>query len=189
MSDVTRRDFLRAGMAALAAAGGAWLLAGCPKKPQEAPPNPMPAPPTGAPSPGAPGYKTEPETKAAAPTEEVKHSETEPPQTAKDPAKLSDLEAKHVPQFDVPATLKKGQKATVTVNIGKVPHPMEATHWIMWAELYVDDKLVGKRVELKPGDKPQAKFEITPAGKATLKAHIYCNKHGLWENTKEITAA
>jgi superoxide reductase len=148
------------------------LLIGC-GKPAEPPTTQAPTPPAKS------DYNT-PAT--AAPSEPAKV------QTAADPRNMTDLEKKHVPQFALPTAISQGKPLSVTVNVGQVAHPMKADHYIQWIELYLDGTLV-KKIELKPGDKPMAEFEITPtAGAHTLKADINCNVHGLWENTMEITA-
>lgn len=59
------------------------------------------------------------------------------------------------------------------VKIGSVPHPMEEKHYIEWIEIFSNGKVYRKY--LKPGDKPEAEFELTPK-----KARMYCNIHGLW---------
>ena len=61
------------------------------------------------------------------------------------------------------------------VKIGSVPHPMEDKHYIQWIELVVDGSAYRKF--LKPGDKPEAFFELTGA---SITAREYCNLHGLW---------
>lgn len=76
---------------------------------------------------------------------------------------------KHVPVIE-----KSGSKVTVTV--GSVAHPMEEKHFIEWIELLADGKVYRKH--LKPGDKPQAVFEITAT---KVEAREYCNLHGLWK--------
>lgn len=75
---------------------------------------------------------------------------------------------KHVPVIE-----KSGNG--YLVKIGSVPHPMEEKHYIEWIELVVDGSAYRKF--LKPGDKPEAFFEIT-GGNVT--AREYCNLHGLW---------
>ena len=62
------------------------------------------------------------------------------------------------------------------VKVGEVAHPMTEEHLIEWIELIADNEVM--RVDLKPGDAPEAVFEIT-AEKVTARA--YCNLHGLWE--------
>lgn len=160
------------------------LVAGCGKpavSPPPAPPPTLQSPPP--PAPAAPAGKSD----YNAPAKSAP-SETGKPQTAADPKNMTELEKKHVPQFVLPKDMKAGKPLSVTVNVGQIAHPMTPEHYIEWIELYLDGKLV-KKVALKPGDKPMAKFEITPAaGMNKLEARIFCNIHGLWANTMEITA-
>ena len=60
------------------------------------------------------------------------------------------------------------------VAVGSIPHPMEEKHYIMWIEAESSDGEV-ERVFLKPGDKPEAKFDFK-----IKTARAYCNLHGLW---------
>jgi superoxide reductase len=64
----------------------------------------------------------------------------------------------------------------ITVKIGSIPHPMEEAHYIEWIELTADNKVYKKF--LKPGDTPEAIFEITADN---ISARAYCNIHGLWQ--------
>jgi superoxide reductase len=64
----------------------------------------------------------------------------------------------------------------VVVKVGSIPHPMEEAHYIEWIEITADNQ-VYKRF-LKPGDAPQASFEITAEN---VSARAYCNVHGLWQ--------
>ncbi len=75
---------------------------------------------------------------------------------------------KHVPVIE-----KSGNK--VTVKVGSVAHPMEEKHYIEFIELMADGKVYRKF--LKPGEAPEATFEVTAA---QLTAREYCNLHGLW---------
>ena len=77
---------------------------------------------------------------------------------------------KHVP------IIEKGLNS-VTIKVGSVAHPMEPGHYIEWIELLVDDKV--DRQYLKPGDKPEAHFNIV--GDKMI-ARAYCNLHGLWKS-------
>ena len=77
---------------------------------------------------------------------------------------------KHVPMIE-----KIGNK--IKVKVGSVPHPMEQKHYIEWIEIIADGKTCRKF--LKPGDKPEAEFEITAA---KIEAREYCNIHGLWKS-------
>ena len=67
---------------------------------------------------------------------------------------------------------------TYIVKVGNVPHPMEENHYISMIELEVDG--VKHRKTLKPGDKPEARFNV-PEGKI-VKAIEYCTIHGLWRS-------
>ena len=62
------------------------------------------------------------------------------------------------------------------VKVGEVPHPMEEKHYIEWVEV-IDGKGKAYRKFLKPGDSPEASFEVSGSG---LKVREYCNLHGLW---------
>ena len=77
---------------------------------------------------------------------------------------------KHVPVIE---TSDKGVK----VKVGSVPHPMEEKHYIEWVEVITDGD--GCRQFLKPGDKPEAEFDIKSKKVA---AREYCNIHGLWQS-------
>ena len=66
----------------------------------------------------------------------------------------------------------------ILVKVGQnQDHPMTEEHYIEWIQLIADD--VTYRKFLKPGDKPQAKFNVT-ADKVS--AREYCNVHGLWKS-------
>jgi superoxide reductase len=69
---------------------------------------------------------------------------------------------------------KAGNK--VKVKVGSVPHPMEKKHYIEWIEIIADGRTFRKF--LKPGDKPEAEFEIAAE---KIEAREYCNIHGLWK--------
>jgi len=79
---------------------------------------------------------------------------------------------KHVPVIE-------DQGNGYLVKVGSVPHPMEEKHYIEWIELVVDGS--SYRKFLKPGDKPEAFFEVTGA---SIAAREYCNLHGLWSHKK-----
>ena len=80
---------------------------------------------------------------------------------------------KHVPVIE-----KNGEG--VTIKVGEVPHPMESEHYIEWIEIIIDGK--AGRHYLKPGDKPEARFNIYAEN---IKARAYCNLHGLWTKQQE----
>ncbi len=76
----------------------------------------------------------------------------------------------------VPVVAKDG--STVTVTVGSVPHPMADDHYIEWIELLVGSAVY--RVDLSPGDEPEATFEGVNVD--SVSARAYCNKHGLWKS-------
>ena len=64
----------------------------------------------------------------------------------------------------------------IKVKVGSIPHPMEEKHYIEWIELEAKGKAY--RQFLKPGDTPEAVFDVKPE-KITVRE--YCNLHGLWK--------
>lgn len=77
---------------------------------------------------------------------------------------------KHVPVVEKTDT-------GIKVKIGSVPHPMEEKHFIEWVEIIADGGVCRKF--LKPGDMPEAEFEIKAE---KIEAREYCNIHGLWKS-------
>ncbi len=66
----------------------------------------------------------------------------------------------------------------ILVKVGQnQDHPMEEKHYIEWIQIIADGKAY--RQFLKPGDKPQALFEIKAEN---ITAREYCNVHGLWKS-------
>jgi len=79
---------------------------------------------------------------------------------------------KHLP------VIEKKDKV-VEVKVGSVPHPMEEKHYIEWIEVQTEKGIFRKF--LKPGEKPEAEFEIR---ENILGAREYCNIHSLWATKK-----
>ena len=78
---------------------------------------------------------------------------------------------KHVPYIEK-------TDSGILVKVGQnQDHPMVDEHYIEWIEITADGAVYKKF--LKPGDKPQALFEIK-ADK--VEAREYCNVHGLWKS-------
>jgi superoxide reductase len=66
------------------------------------------------------------------------------------------------------------------VKVGeKQDHPMLDAHFIVWIELDTDKGTYRKF--LKPGDKPEAEFQIAES-ETVLAAREYCNLHGFWKS-------
>ncbi len=68
------------------------------------------------------------------------------------------------------------------VKVGeKQDHPMLDAHFIFWIELNTGQGTYRKF--LKPGDKPEAEFQVTSA-ETVIGAREYCNLHGLWRSPR-----
>jgi superoxide reductase len=78
---------------------------------------------------------------------------------------------KHVPVIEEAGSGTK-------VKVGSVEHPMEEKHYIKFIEIMSEGKV--KRVELKPGEAPEAKSCVP--GADILEVREYCTVHGLWKN-------
>lgn len=113
---------------------------------------------------------------------------------------------KHVPVIEAKDTLKKGEALNITVAIGKeIAHPNTSEHHIAWASVYFLPK--GEKFSYQI-----ARFEFSAHGASTLGPNTstvftapnvsasfkteksgtivavsYCNIHGLWESSKEVT--
>lgn len=77
---------------------------------------------------------------------------------------------KHVPEVTIDGN-------EVTVKVGSTEHPMIKEHYIQW--IYIQTKKGGQRKNLKPNEKPEAKFLLTDDDEILI-AFEYCNLHGLW---------
>jgi len=91
--------------------------------------------------------------------------------------RLAEKEAEEGLEKHVPI-IEKTEKG-ILVKVGSVPHPMEEKHFIEWIEVIVDGRYCRKF--LKPGDKPEAEFQISGDN---ISAREYCNIHGLWKSVK-----
>lgn len=115
---------------------------------------------------------------------------------------------KHVPLIECPDSLKKGEWTTVSVTIGKeIEHPNITEHHIRWIRVYFtpkDSKFaydVGNFEFNSHGESTKglnegtvytnsfALFMFKTSEPGTLNAVSYCNIHGLWESTKEISVS
>jgi superoxide reductase len=131
-----------------------------------------------------------------------------------DPENLTEGEKKHIPVIEAPEITIAGEPFEVTVTVGSIPHVMEEKHFIDWVELYLHNKLVGRK-ELYPSGERVAKatFKVE-ADKAliaiaeietcrvhgvnicgscgeksvftNLRAVEKCNIHGIWEAYRQI---
>ncbi|MEM3396777.1 MAG: desulfoferrodoxin [Thermoplasmata archaeon] len=91
------------------------------------------------------------------------------PMTLMEPKREEQGKEKHLPVVTKTAT-------GIHVAVGSVAHPMEEKHYIEWIEAITEKGTYIRH--LKPGDKPEADFEIS---EKVLAVREYCNIHGLWE--------
>lgn len=69
----------------------------------------------------------------------------------------------------------------VRVCVGKIPHPMEPEHYIEWIRLETDGGI--QYAHLEPDSEPKARFALCP-GDEVRAVWAFCNRHGLWKNSK-----
>lgn len=113
---------------------------------------------------------------------------------------------KHVPVIECPDTVTSGESVLVTASVGKeIAHPNTTEHHIRWITLYFHPKgenqvyEVGKfefnaHAESPKGanegpvlTEPVIQITVKLKSSGVLHAIAYCNIHGLWQATKEVT--
>jgi superoxide reductase len=113
---------------------------------------------------------------------------------------------KHVPVIECADTVKRGETFPVTVTIGKgIAHPNTTAHHIRWIDVYfqpVDGKFpfqIGKVTFTAHGESTEgadtstvythhaAVLSFKTEKPGTIFASSYCNIHGLWQNSKQIS--
>lgn len=82
---------------------------------------------------------------------------------------------KHVPVAEI-------VDGNLHVKVGSMEHPMLAEHFITMILVEFGDNLY--RVNLKPGEKPEAVFALGDY-KGKIHVYEYCNLHGLWKTDLE----
>ena len=100
---------------------------------------------------------------------------------AEDPNNLTELEKKHIPVIKAVKTcglISEGCQ-DVHVKMGEIQHPMQAKHYIVHIDFYIDKEFIS-RVILTPE-------KLNPAAALHLKAQSgklsvieLCNIHGAW---------
>jgi len=113
---------------------------------------------------------------------------------------------KHAPVIEAPEKVKKGEAVTVKASVGKeISHPNTTAHHIRWIEIYFlpgGEKFpcqIGKFEFTAHGESalgvdtstvytaPEVNFKFKTEKSGTILASSYCNIHGLWQGSKEIT--
>ena len=107
--------------------------------------------------------------------------------TPKDANNLTEPEKKHVPVVKTVKTcglIPEGCQ-DVHVKMGEIQHPMQAEHYIMHIDFYIDNEFIS-RIVLTPD-------KLNPAGALHLKAKSgklsvieLCNLHGAWIKEVEL---
>ena len=94
------------------------------------------------------------------------------PMTKLEPKTQDEGKEKHVPVVEeTPEGL--------LVKVGSVDHPMEEKHYIKFIEVLTKDKVA--RAELKPGQKPQARFCGCMKKADIIGVREFCTVHMLWK--------
>lgn len=85
--------------------------------------------------------------------------------------KTSDIgNEKHVPVFE------KNENGELLVKIGSEPHPMEEKHYIQMIEVFMDNGILRKYLDIN--NSPELLVKLN---KEVKHAREYCNIHGLWK--------
>ena len=113
---------------------------------------------------------------------------------------------KHVPVIEATAKIKKQEAVNVAVSVGNsIPHPNTTEHHIRWIEVYFHPNgekfpyQIGRFEFNAHGESAQGpnmstvyaqpaivcSFKTEKSG--TILASSYCNIHGLWENSQELS--
>ncbi len=113
---------------------------------------------------------------------------------------------KHVPVIEAPAKVKKGEFFRLTVSVGKeIAHPNKTEHHIRWIDVYfhpAGEKFpyqIGKAEFSAHGESVQGpdtstvythheaglSFKTEKSG--IIYAASYCNIHGLWQSSKQLS--
>ena len=93
-----------------------------------------------------------------------------------DPMKLLE-EQKEDEGYEKHVPVVERTESGIKVKVGSVPHPMEEQHFIEFIEVLADGRVYRKF--LKPGDKPEAEFQVKAE---RIEARELCNVHGLWKS-------
>jgi superoxide reductase len=106
---------------------------------------------------------------------------------------------KHVPVIHVPEKVKADEAFELKVSIGDaVKHPNTLEHYIAWFKVFYKEKDGKFPVELATFNfsahgeagaftEPVGAAQVKLNASGTIYAISYCNIHGLWENSVEIT--
>ena len=108
---------------------------------------------------------------------------------------------KHSPVIECPDEVKAGEIFEVKVGVGsEIAHPNTVEHHISWITLYFQPE--GSKFPYQVGHfefsghgagsvftTPSASVALKVAQPGTLQAMSFCNLHGLWESSKDISVS
>jgi desulfoferrodoxin-like iron-binding protein len=99
----------------------------------------------------------------------------------KDHKNLSGKEKGHVPLIILPKNMQPNKIFEVEIKIGREPHIMQASHYIMSIEMYVDDVLFARTEFTSHSPQATTHFSCKVKEKSTIRVFANCNLHGIWE--------
>lgn len=104
-----------------------------------------------------------------------------------DPKNLNDLEKKHIPVISIIRKCDLAGPGCIDVNIkvGEILHVMEAKHYIMYIDVYLDQNFIA-RYHLVPEKLNPVLGIHLKAGQGKISALENCNIHGRWISEAEI---
>ncbi|MDP1853207.1 MAG: desulfoferrodoxin family protein [Candidatus Omnitrophota bacterium] len=107
--------------------------------------------------------------------------------TPTDNVNLGETDKKHIPAITVvkKCGLIPEECQDVHVRIGSIQHPMEAKHYIVHIDFYLDKEFIS-RVILTPGALNPAAALHLKAQSGKLSAIELCNIHGAWINEADL---
>lgn len=114
---------------------------------------------------------------------------------------------KHIPVIEAADKVKKSSFFKITVTVGKeISHPNRTEHHIRWIGVYFHPQgekfpyQIAKAEFSAHGESvqgpdtstvythPEVTLNFKTDKSGTIYASSYCNIHGLWQNSKDITA-
>ena len=104
-----------------------------------------------------------------------------------DPGNLNEMEKKHIPAIDIKRQCGLAGPGCVDahIKIGSILHVMEAKHYIMYIDLYIDYNFIARYHLTAEKLNPVLGVHLkVPSGK--LIALENCNIHGRWMAEAEI---
>ncbi len=102
-------------------------------------------------------------------------------------------ESNHRPKIECPDAVKAGEEFQLRVFVEG--HPNKVDHSIRWIEVYFEEEgrdfnpVMVARAAFSELANPDLMLKIRLEKGGKFVAIAYCNKHGLWENEKEVSVS